>query len=99
MDGYNLLAAAVVRQAAQDHQGLLVKEKCYRSRNMILDKNARIKGDNYYRSLNDQIKELEDFFYDETNLLLRGVDGGAVVEKIRDGVANDKPITFNWGRF
>lgn len=99
MDGYNLLAAAVVRQAAKDYRDLLVKEKYYRSRNISLDKNVRLESDNYYRSLNVRIKEFEDFFYDETNLLLRGIDGGAVVEKIRDSVANDKPITFEWSVF
>lgn len=94
MDGYMLLAAAVVRQAAKDYRDLLVKEKYYRNRNERLDRNVRLESDNYYRSLSDQIKDLEDFFYDETNLFLRTADGGAIADKIRDSVANDEPIAY-----
>lgn len=99
MDGYILLAAAVVRQAAKDYRDLLIRAEYLRRNNMSLRENVRVDSDNYYRPLIDRIEELEDFFYDDSNLLLRGVDGGAVVKKIRDSVAKGEPITFEWCRF
>lgn len=94
MDGYILLAAAVVRQAAEDYRDLLIRAEYLRRNNMSLRTKVRVDSDDDCRPLIDRIKELEDFFYDDSNLLLRGIDGGAVVEKIRDSVAKGEPITF-----
>lgn len=76
MSGYMYLACAVVKQAAKEYKSLLVKSK------------KRKSNDDTCPSIDSDIKELEDFFLDEDNLLLMGADGSVILSEIRKNVDN-----------